>query len=127
MNSLLQEIFTKSYLGLKSQGFTRSLGVLPKTQETVCVFHDKSCEGTIRHCAIGWLDIDEELSEFTLIQDTPKKISWIKNRLNDELPNKVAVLLNRLQEAHDQGNTPRLMEIRLNTIAKNYGFDIPSL
>ena len=125
-NSILEKIFTKSYSGLKSQGFTRSLGISKHTQQTICVFHDHSDPSCVRKCAIGWLDDQETMTETSNLLNITN-VDWIRNQLDSsELHLKVRDLLLRLRDAHDQGNTPQTMQNKLQSIARDYGFQLPS-
>lgn len=108
-----QEIFNAVYLGLKSQGFERSL-----RSEGYCTYRGDNG----RKCAVGWLIPDENYSP--AIEGDSALDRSVQECLPAELKGKTQ-FLNKLQVVHDDGLDPGLMQTYLLDFAENYGLTIP--
>lgn len=116
-----QEIFTKAYNGLKSQGFQRSVSPIH--------FHSYSCRyrgANGMKCAVGWLmDDDKYTSSFEGYTPNgaytlPEYWEAVNCSRDDSF------FLKELQKAHDNGDTPELMINNLETVAGVHGLEIPN-
>jgi len=109
-----QEIFDKAYLGLKSQGFIRSV-----SSGISCVY--RGPEG--RKCAVGWLIPDEKYdpkfdTEIWGFQRIFKEIRISISQQQD-------FLIEELRFCHDSSRQPETMRNKLHTIAKDFNLKIP--
>lgn len=115
-----QEIFTKAYLGLKSQGFQRSV----KRNSNRCLYRANEN----MKCAIGWCISDENYDqEF----DIKSEMDSSSIDTNPDILEAACIdsinlqFATELQIVHDVNRTPYEMEIGLERFADEYGLEIP--
>lgn len=108
----LQEIFSTAFIGLRNQGFERSMAF------GGCMYRG---EGGLK-CAIGHCIPDEKYT-FDL-EGAAADIPMIMKAIGAD--NKIALPVIELQEAHDNGSNPRRMEILLREFAEQYGLEVPA-
>lgn len=115
-----QEIFNQAYLGLKAQGFKRSMQ--EGESELYCAYRGENG----MKCAVGHLLTDEEAAglgngsvSFVRAQ-LPSRLRNAKDVFDDSL-----VFLSHLQNAHDSGVFPESMKRKLHQLANDYSLTIP--
>ena len=112
-----QEIFTKAYLGLASQGFEKSL---KSNMNDICMY--KGLAG--RRCAIGHVIPDdmycEELEGLGATAPSVLKVVWPDANSDERL------FLEELQRSHDYSGPNTNMEILLQAFAEKYNLQIPA-
>ena len=115
-----QEIFTRVYLGLKSQGFERSMAKMSRASSQCAYRGDNGLK-----CSIGHLLSDEEYR----LEMESKDVRGLFNegllppRLRDHVE-----FLSELQSIHDDEEDEDALdtiERRLGRVAKENGFSIP--
>jgi hypothetical protein len=112
MSLTKQEIFTKAYAGLKSQGFERSTG----GRRGACMYRGENG----MKCAVGWPIPDDKYDP--TIEGTSACDMVVINGLEDHFDiwtdsSNYDFIIN-LQECHDKGKTPAMMERNLRHFAK---------
>lgn len=142
----LQDIFNRVYLGLKSQGFERSMVEDEVASDgVVCAY--RGAEG--RKCAVGHLIPDELYTELveghpvyvliegksidlpdedgeiyaTPIKDAPENVQALVGHMRQYLP--FAHAINRIQKLHDNCFAPSQMKRELGFFAQEHGLTIP--
>lgn len=122
---VLQRIFNRAYLGLKSQGFRKSLDE-PWKETDSCAYRGQNG----LRCAIGHCIPDEKytpkiegkaahLTFYYLDDDLLSGINEI------EFVDHIAHPMDDLQEAHDESSSPEDMKLLLERFAGNHGLSIP--
>lgn len=114
-----QEMLIKAVLGLRSQGFQRSITVRPDEDgipSAHCVYQNP--DGL--RCAWGHVDLslkDEECGVFTLYT--------LGVGIAATLSPEERHFASRLQKAHDTGVTPERMEFELRELASKNNLTFP--
>lgn len=119
-----QEIFTKVYETLRERGFTRA-GVQLLDEEGEPYFTCKY-RSPVGPCAIGIFIEDAEYSESFEGTPAADAIDQMCAVLRDPLKQHGSLFFYELQEAHDNGKTPELMQEHLNEFAAIHNLEIPS-
>ena len=113
----LQLMFDRAWNGLKSQGWERCVrGILGD-----CVYRVTLEDGTVRHCAWGWVDKDSwPYGNVAFGQlSTPTAVA-ARNITN------ACSLARALQVAHDGGFTEMEgMEVRMRQVAARFKLKVP--
>lgn len=112
-----QQLFNKSYLGLKAQGFERS--VLPFRNRT-CVY--RGPRGL--KCAIGHCIPDEEYSPS--LEGYGASNICVLEILDRHFPGHHVGLPALLQSIHDLANSPQGMDEGLRRVANQFGLEVPA-
>lgn len=117
-----QEVFTKVWTTLQARGFTRA-GITTYDGGFRCQYHSP-----VGPCAIGIFipdelydpAMDEQLWQTQLaIERAPELLALAELEY-------IGLFFEDLQSAHDQGVTPRDMEIQLRKFARDYNLEIPA-
>lgn len=111
---ILQELFSKAVIGLKTQGFTRCANSAGEP-----LYADD--EG--RHCPAGWIDTAIPARTSTWFADDPEfaATSKVLSRLTlDELE-----FVRQMQWCHDESTAPVQMERRIRRLGERLGLDWP--
>jgi len=115
-----QEIFTKAYLGLASQGFIRAVD----EDEQVCAYRT---ENGLK-CAIGHC-ISDELYSSDLEGETPCPSYEKQFRhalgLTTQLTGEDLFFLSSLQDCHDSVDNPEEMKLNLEEFARGHSLEVP--
>jgi hypothetical protein len=112
-----QDIFNQVYLGLKAQGFERSVW----GDGAFCQY--RGPDGL--KCALGQLLPDEHYQPW--FDDREKSTSVAFDAVVAVLPKCADTeFYNDLQLAHDCGRTPERMQLNLSEFADEFGLEIPN-
>lgn len=116
----LQDAFNLAYMGLKSQGFTRSMFHSNEDRE-ICAYRGE----TGRKCAVGHCIPDELYNTAFENERAPVVLNKLANRGHKLIDNSVVMSMNILQTCHDWAENPKDMESRLMIFAEDKGLTIP--
>jgi hypothetical protein len=109
-----QEVFNKSYLGLKSQGFRQSVN-----EEGKCVYRSKG-----KHrCAIGHCIPDNLYKKDIEGMCATLAVSILEDQTLFSDVN--GCFLNDLQNIHDKYKDPEVMQLKLKEFAEERDLTVP--
>lgn len=114
-----QEMFNRAFVGLRSQGFTQSLEAGSDTQ---CAYSSQALDGTVKHCAWGW--VDPTISYIHEGKNVSRLVAAGIGLAAAVLPSDVN-FVERLQCCHDNQLAPTEMEAALRRLAAEFGLAIP--
>lgn len=109
-----QEIFDLAWVGLKAQGFFKSI-----TRDGNCAY--RGTEGL--RCAIGFCIEDENYDADLLEGLSAENPDVLAAARVDETDREFA---DDLQETHDSADTPEIMERRLRSFAERHNLTVPA-
>lgn len=115
-----QEAFNKSYTGLASQNFKRC--VIDRDVISNCVYTKINDDGTINHCAWGWVDLDIPVDFIGGIDQLRIQNIGIAAKLAGS----DISFARDLQEAHDSFKTDDI-KYQMEEVAKKYNLIVPEL
>lgn len=116
-----QEIFTKAYIGLRDQGFERSVTVDEHGDETCAYRGDNGLKCAIGHC------IPDERYKPELEGDTPNHNPKLLGKaLGFSLTPEDALWLTDLQRCHDSACSGSGVQRYLRRFAEKHGLEVPS-
>jgi len=127
----LQEIFTTAWNGLKSQGFERSIIMVPASISTDSMIASCRYRGPDgMRCAIGWCIPDEaydtSIEGRSAGHDSILRILGVETENHDDNEYVWMVgALSRLQSCHDNADEFNGMEKELRFFAEEYKLQVP--
>lgn len=109
MELTTQEMFNRSYVGLRSQNWEQCIGATG-----VCVYSD----GNGRHCAWGW--VDPELENCGIL------VGNLTIGVAKFLTPEQRLFATDLQNSHDNADSAANMERRMRDVANKYSLTVPN-
>ncbi len=120
----MQEMFDRAARGLASQGWMQSLSGYDRFGEAKCVYDMPMSDGSIRHCAWGWVDPEGTANAGTLgIGSLRRRCFGLAPRLSE----RQMEFAEYLQMAHDESPRPEAMMAAFIDLAARYGLSAAAM